>query len=112
MSCSPRHTFNCSSGKKKKSPLTFDEQHSPAAEVFNGEDNVPGISQNCLFNTHFILAAIVDELDVIICNHQLAIAGPGRVFIDIMRKLTIKSAALALKHRDGFQALNKSEVQV
>lgn len=49
---------------------------------------------------------------MIVCDHQLAIDGPGRVFIDIMRKLTIESAALALKNRDGFQALNKSEVQV
>lgn len=47
---------------------------------------------------------------MVICDHQLAINSPERVFIDIMRKLTIKSAALALKDRDGFQALNKSEV--
>lgn len=75
MSCYPCHTFNCSSETKKKE-ITFDEQHSPAAQVFNGEDNVPGISQYCLSNTHFILAAIVDELDVVICDHQLSINGP------------------------------------
>lgn len=55
---------------------------------------------------------MVNELDVVICNYQLTIDGPGRVFVDIMRKLTIKSTALTLKDRDGFQALNKSEVQI
>lgn len=112
MSCNPCHNFTCSSEYKKKSLPTFDEQHGPAAQVFNGEDNVPGISQSCLFNTHPILAAVVDELDVVVGDHQLAIDGPGRLVIDVMRKLTIKSAALTLKDRDGLQALNNSEVQV
>lgn len=98
--------------RKKKSLLTFDEQHGSAAQVFNSEDNVPGISQSRLFNTHPILAGVVDELDVVVGDHQVAVDGPGRLVIDVMRELTIKSAALTLKDRDGLQALNKSEVQI
>lgn len=49
---------------------------------------------------------------MVVGDHQLAIDGPVRLVIDVMRKLAIKSAALTLKDRDGLQAVNNCEVQV
>lgn len=90
--------------------FTFNKKHGPTGQVFNCEDHVSSISQRGISNAHLVLAAIVNHLYVAIGNHNLAIDGPGRLIVNIVREVTFKSAVFTFQDRCCLQTLNNSDV--
>lgn len=92
--------------------FTSNEEHGPAAEVFDCEDHISGIEQNGRFDGQFVLATIVDHLQPAVTDHQLAINSPGRLFDNVMGQKTVKSAVFPFQDSCGLQTLDNGYVQV
>lgn len=90
--------------------FTFNKKHGPTAEVFNCEDHVSSIGKYGISDGHLVLAAIVDNLDTAISDHNLAIDCPGWLIIEIMREETFKIAAFTLQNRGCLNTMNNGDL--
>lgn len=92
--------------------ITFDEQHSPATEIFDGKDHFSGIRYSNFLNAHCVFAPLVSDYDPSIADNQFAIQDPQCFIDDIMGQDTLKTAVFPFQHSCCPYAFGNGNAQV
>ena len=92
--------------------LTSDEEHGPAAEVFDGEDHVSSVEQVGLFDGQFVQAPVLGHLKPGVADHKLAVDSPGGLFHEVVGQKTLEGAVLPFQDRGSLQPLDNGDEKV
>lgn len=69
---------------EKSGWITSDEQHSLAAEVFDGEDDITSVRDGDFLNVHFVPAPVAGEQHPAVGDDKLAVQKPEGLLQQLM----------------------------